>query len=79
VDARGNEQFKQCFYVPELTHGNYVPWNFVQVKRDKLLVRGDAGQRYNIPINLTNLPTDRLDQVKITIVRGSTSSNGITC
>lgn len=71
VDAQGNEQFKQCFYAKELDHRDHAPWYYVNVKHGKITLDGSAVKRFNTSINLSKLPTDRLDQVKVAIVRST--------
>jgi len=70
VDTFGTEQFKQCFYAKELDYRDYSAWYYVNQDYNRVAINGKAVKRYNTFINLSRLPTDKLDQIKIDIVRG---------
>ena len=70
LDSAGNEQFKQCLYAKELDHRDYSSWYYVNVTPNKVNINGGPNKRYSTFINLSEINSNRLDQIKVSIVRG---------
>lgn len=71
VDTAGVELFKQCFYAKELDHRDHSAWYYVNVGQNTTAINGKAVKRFNTSIDLSKLPVNRLDQVLVSVVRGS--------
>jgi hypothetical protein len=71
VDTAGTEQFKQCFFAKELDHRDPSPRHYVNVGHDLAAINGKAVNRFNLLIDLSQVPVANLDQVKVSMVRAA--------
>lgn len=69
----GQVQFSECVDVPEIG-AEYSPWKFVDVGGGSIRVNPGRWKDYVYALDITRLPTDRLDRVEVSIERHQSCS-----
>lgn len=68
-DTMGYVRFQQCFSFADLDHSDYSPRRFTDIGPGYFTVNHTYNRRFEINLNLSNLPTAQLDRAEITIIR----------
>lgn len=73
MGSDGRPQFSQCIEVPEIS-ADYSPWKFVDVGGGRIRVWPGRSKDYVYALDISRLPTDRLDRVEVSIENVKTCS-----
>jgi hypothetical protein len=68
LDARGQEQMRNCMSAAELDHSQYREWHYVESRPGKITVNGSRSKRFEGYVSLANMPVDQFDRIEVTVV-----------